>query len=121
MGPHAAVTHPGKRLPLLTEGMVLVSVTEDINMSKPSDLISVRLAIGASRSRLIRQLLTESVLLSVLGGALGLAFANWGTRALVALISRVNNTTMILDAGEMSLPQRDCARLVGGQQSFGLG
>jgi predicted permease len=61
--------------------------------------ISVRLAIGASRSRLIRQLLTESVLMSALGGLLGLVFANRGTQALIALISRANNGTMILDAG----------------------
>jgi predicted permease len=61
--------------------------------------ISVRLAIGASRSRLIRQLLPESVLMSALGGLLGLVFANWGTQALIALISRANNETMIFDAG----------------------
>src|SRR5690348_2874234 len=59
--------------------------------------ISVRLAVGASRSRLIRQLLTESVLMSALGGLLGLAFAHWGTQALIALIPGDHNGTLILD------------------------
>ncbi|HVQ26853.1 MAG TPA: FtsX-like permease family protein, partial [Planctomycetota bacterium] len=46
--------------------------------------IGVRLALGASRGRLVRMLVAESLLIGVLGGALGLALAGIGTRALTA-------------------------------------
>ena len=52
--------------------------------------MAVRAAVGARRWQLIRQLLTESVLVGLAGGALGLLIAVWGTRAIGSLVPKVS-------------------------------
>jgi predicted permease len=59
--------------------------------------MSVRVAIGASRWSLARQVLTESVALSVVGALLGLAFAYWGSRLLLLFMTEGNLFSVTLD------------------------
>jgi|HubBroStandDraft_1064217.scaffolds.fasta_scaffold00387_11 putative ABC transport system permease protein len=69
---------------------------------------AVRAALGAGRTRLIRQLLTESLLLATIGGAFGMLVAQLGVRALVAL-------------SPPGLPRVDAIRLDGTVFAFALG
>lgn len=71
--------------------------------------IAIRIALGSSRRRLIRQLLTESLTLSLAGAALGILFAQWGARLLVSYLSSGQNRVFL----DLSIDARVLAFTIG--------
>ena len=80
--------------------------------------LSIRSALGATRSRLVRQFLTEATLLSLLGGVLGVVAAFWGVAGLVALAPE---DLPRLDSVSVSVPVLFFAFLLSSAVAAGLG
>ncbi len=61
--------------------------------------IAIRLAIGGNRRQIVRQLVTEGLLLAILGGVAGLLVASWSTTLLIQSMSRLVPLDIVYDAG----------------------
>ena len=92
---------------MVAVGLVLLIATVNVAnllLARGTDRqkeMAIRIALGAGRARLFRQLMSESVLLGLAGGACGLLLASWGLRLLVSLVP-----VSMPHAGDFSLDSR---------------
>ena len=104
-------TSPRDESVMTTFGLVLLGMTSAVLLVVCLNLASmllargrgrrrefaIRLALGSSRGRLVRQLLTEGVLLSIVGGALGIALGGYGVKSLLTSLTMLLPITIVLD------------------------
>jgi predicted permease len=82
--------------------------------------MAIRLALGGSRARVVRQLLVESLLLAVLGAAAGLLTATWGTSLLVALFEHPESAIAVSSTPDARIVAFTVALALGTGLLFGL-